>query len=193
MFKIIPPALRVILDIKERKIDGFLLPGHVSAIIGSKTYEFIAKEYKVPAVISGFEPKDILKSMDMLISQIKNKKPSIEIQYTRVVDPDGNKTAHDILKEVFIIVDSRWRGIGDMPKSGMTLNKNYENFDAFKKFDLKISKASENKYCQCGNVLLGLKTPKDCRLFGKACSPGNPIGPCMVSSEGTCAAVYKYG
>lgn len=193
MFKVIPPALKEILNIKERKIDAFLLPGHVSTIIGSKPYDFISRDYGIPGVISGFEPQDILNSVDMIIAQIKSNRAKIEIQYKRSVEPSGNKTAQNILKKVYKIVDSNWRGIGKMPKSGMTLNKDFEEFDASKRFKLKVKKAPEPKGCLCGKVLLGLKAPKDCALFGNACTPGDPIGPCMVSSEGTCAAEYKYG
>lgn len=192
MFKTIPEALKAILDIKERRIDGFILPGHVSTIIGSIPYKFIEAEYKVPGVIAGFEPDDILQSVNILLDQIKNKQPRVTIQYTRSVLPEGNRTAQKILSEVFIVCDSKWRSIGNIPRSGLTFNKKYMKFNALQRFRLKTVRAKEPKGCLCGKILLGLAMPKQCALFGKACTPSDPIGPCMVSSEGTCAAVYKY-
>ncbi|MFC1501325.1 hydrogenase formation protein HypD [Elusimicrobiota bacterium] len=192
MFKTIPNALKTILDTKNKKIDGFLLPGHVSTIIGVTPYEFIPEKYKIPCVIGGFEPKDILRSVDMLISQISDGKPSVEIQYTRAVSKEGNKEARKILSQVFIQTDSNWRAIGNIPMSGLTFNSSYLGFDATKRFDVKLPKAKEPRGCKCGEVLLGLKKPKQCGLFGKRCVPSDPVGPCMVSSEGSCAAVYKY-
>ncbi len=193
MFKTIPEALKAILDIKKRRIDGFLLPGHVSAIIGSKPYQFIAKKYGVPGVIGGFDAKDIMDSIELLLSQIKRKKPEIHIQYSNVVKEDGNLPAKKFLKEVFRQRESNWRGIGVIPKSGLKLKEKYAEFDAEKKFNLKERKSKDPRGCGCGDVLLGLISPKECTLFGKVCTPGNPIGPCMVSSEGACAAEYKYG
>lgn len=193
MFKLVPPALMAILKIKQRKIHGFILPGHVSAIIGSKPYDFVSREFNIPGVISGFEPEDILESVKMLFDQIKNRKSGIQIQYTRSVTQQGNKIAQQILKDVFRVTDSEWRGIGSIPKSGLTFNKNFDEFNALNRFKIKISKTQEPKGCLCGKILLGLNSPRECRFFGKACTPSNPIGPCMVSSEGTCAAVFKYG
>lgn len=192
MFKLVIPALRTILMMKKNKIDGFILPGHVSTIIGSKPYEFIPDEFGIPCVIAGFEPKDILTSIKMVLKQIKEKRPSIEIEYVRAVNPDGNKTAVNMINQVFNVVDSNWRAIGNIPESGLSFNSRYADFDAIKKFPIKILPAKEPKNCSCGDILLGLKTPIECVLFGKKCTPSNPIGPCMVSSEGSCAAVFKY-
>ncbi len=192
MFKTVPPALRAILGIKGHRIDGFLLPGHVSAIIGSRPYEFVAKEFGVPGVIAGFEPKDILSSIDMIVSMIERKEPRIEIQYSRAVHEEGNLVAQKLLAEVCEPVDSTWRAIGTIPASGLGLKKEFAQFDAAKRFPVALQEAKEPKGCACGAILLGMKTPLECKLFGKACVPSHPVGPCMVSSEGACAAVYKY-
>lgn len=193
MFKTIPNALRAILDIKERRIDGFIMPGHVSVILGSKVYEFIPKKYKIPAVVTGFEPDEILEGVKMILKQIVDNNPKVEIQYKNIVTPEGNKAAQAILKKVFKEVDSNWREVGMIPKSGMTFKPAYKAFDASKIFKVKLPKTKENKGCLCGKILLGLNTPRECKLFGKGCTPGHAIGPCMVSSEGSCAAEYKYG
>ncbi|MHB9154285.1 MAG: hydrogenase formation protein HypD, partial [Endomicrobiales bacterium] len=186
-------ALRALLDIKERRIDGFLLPGHVSTIIGSRPYEFIAQEFKIPGVIGGFEPDDVLASVRMLLAQVRSGQPKIEIQYSRSVKPDGNKTAKSVLRRVFKETDSSWRAIGVIPKSGMTFNDTFRKFDAGLRFDLRVPEPEEPKGCQCGAILLGLKTPAQCPHFARKCTPADPVGPCMVSSEGSCAAEYKYG
>ncbi|HBU69350.1 MAG TPA: hydrogenase formation protein HypD [Elusimicrobia bacterium] len=193
MFKTVPKALKAILEIKDRKIDGFLLPGHVSTIIGAKPYAFVAKKYGVPGVIGGFEPKDILDSVAMLVEMIKSGKPSIKIQYARSVTENGNKAAQGIMKKVFRESDANWRAIGPIPGTGYGFSKSFAAFDASRKFKVKTPPAREPKGCACGEILLGLKTPAQCVLFGKACSPAHAVGPCMVSSEGACAAAYKYG
>lgn len=190
--KIIPPAMQALLQAKEIKLDGFICPGHVSTIIGSSSYEFICRDYKIPCVISGFEPVDILETVLMLLKQTQQKKAVVEIQYKRAVQPQGNILAQQILRQVFTESDARWRGLGTIPKSGYKLNRDYENFDAEKKFDLKVTVSQEHKNCLCGEVLRGVKTPLQCKLFAKVCNPENPYGPCMVSSEGTCSAWYKY-
>ncbi|MFH1368154.1 MAG: hydrogenase formation protein HypD [Elusimicrobiota bacterium] len=193
MFKTIPNALKAILSIKERKIDGFIMPGHVSAIIGPRPYGFIAKQYKIPAVITGFEPDDILEGVKMILKQIVDGKPAVEIQYKSIVKPEGNKTAQAVLAKVFKTVDSNWREIGKIPKSGLAFKPAYRKFDASKIFKVKLPKTAQHRTCLCGKILLGLNAPEDCPIFGKACTPGRPVGPCMVSSEGACAAAYKYG
>jgi len=193
MFKTIPQALEKILKAGNRRIDAFLLPGHVSAVIGSKPYEFIAKKYKIPGVIGGFDSKDILKSIDMILTQIKNRRPEIGIEYSSVVKKEGNKSAIKLLNEVFKNVESNWRGIGRIPSSGLELRRAYSAFDASKKFRLKTKKAKDPAGCRCGDVLLGILDPERCPLFAKRCRPSNPVGPCMVSSEGACAAAFKYG
>lgn len=191
--KVIPPAMGVLLDADDVKIDGFLCPGHVSTIIGSHPYEFIPKDYGVPCVIAGFEPLDILQSILMLVRQIESGDARVEIEYRRVVRPEGNVTALKVLEEVFEICDVPWRGLGVVPQSGMALREKYNQFDARSAFDIDVAPSSEPEGCRCGDILRGARLPSDCKLFGKACTPDNPIGPCMVSSEGTCAAYFKYG
>jgi len=190
--KIIPPALEVLLKDKEVRIDGLLLPGHVSAIIGSKPYSFIAEDYKIPGVISGFDPEGILQAIKMILIQIAQKKSKIEIEYKSVVKEEGNTVAVNQIHEVFQIQDSMWRGLGNIPKSGLKLKPDFSEFDAKLKFPTKKLNSREPKGCECGNVLKGIKKPDECKLFAKSCTPDNPIGACMVSSEGTCAAYYKF-
>jgi hydrogenase expression/formation protein HypD len=191
--KLIPPAMKMLLEAGEVKIDGFICPGHVSTIIGSKAYEFIPQEYSVPCVVAGFEPLDILQSILMLIRQIKDGNPRVKIGYKRAVRPEGNTTALNILDEVFEVYDSRWRGLGIVPLSGLAIRNKYSHYDAKKVFDVKVESENEPKDCLCGEVLRGIKIPLECNFFAKSCTPDNPIGPCMVSSEGTCSAYFKYG
>ena len=193
MFKTVPAALHAILSMKKHNIHGFILPGHVSAIIGAKPYTFIASDFGVPGVIAGFEARDILKSIDMILSQILQKKPRIEIQYTSAVTPRGNTSAQKIIKKVFTPSDSTWRAIGVIPASGLKLRRSFDDFNALNKFSVNVPPAREPKNCDCGKILMGLAAPKKCRLFGTACTPAHAVGPCMVSSEGACAAAYKYG
>ena len=192
-FKLIFPALEAIAKSKKLKIDGFICPGHVSVITGSRPYEKTAKLYKKPCVITGFDPLDIVKGIERLITQIKNHKHNVEIKYKRVVKKDGNKTARKVLNSVFETENSEWRGLGIIKKSSLKLRKKYKNFDGKKEFKVKIPKAHKMRACICGEILKGTKSPNDCKLFKKVCTPQKPIGPCMVSSEGTCAAYYKYG
>ncbi len=187
--KTMPEALKVLAEDKDVKIEGFLLPGHVSAIIGSKPYEFLAGKFNKKCVISGFEPIDILQALLMLIKQ---KMPKVEIQYTRIINKNGNRVAQKNIDKVFEEHSSVWRGLGVIKKSGLEIRKEYSGFDAEDKFNPHSGKAKENKGCICGGVLRGVKTPPDCKLFGRICNPENPVGACMVSSEGTCAAYYKY-
>lgn len=189
--KIIPPAMKALLEGKEVNIDGFICPGHVSAIIGSEPYNFITTQYKVPCVVCGFEPLDILQSIYMLVKQIEDGRAEVEIQYERAVKPEGNKIALDKINEVFKVVDSDWRGIGNIPLSGLEAKDKYAKFNA-RKFEVEIEETREPKGCRCGEVLRGVIIPSECPLFRKVCSPENPQGACMVSTEGTCAAYYKY-
>ncbi|MES0342290.1 MAG: hydrogenase formation protein HypD, partial [Candidatus Humimicrobiaceae bacterium] len=190
--KLVPPALELLLLDEEIKIDGFLCPGHVSAIIGSLPYNFIADKYRIPCVISGFEPLDIMESLNMLMKQYNSKIPEVQIQYRRVVTSNGNPTAVSIIDEIFEPCDSYWRGIGVLPKTGLKLREEYMSLDAMKKFPVEVTDSKEPPGCQCGSVLKGIIKPFDCKLFSRVCKPENPIGPCMVSSEGSCAAYYKY-
>lgn len=190
--KIMPPAMELLAKDKEVNIKGFLCPAHVSAIIGIKSYGIICEKYNIPCVISGFEPLDILQSILMLVKQVKSKKAKVENQYSRVVKSSGNIMALRLIREVFSINDSDWRGIGVIKNSGLVLSKGYKDFDAERNMDLPDVKTSVDKGCICGSVLKGIKTPPECGLFYKKCTPENPQGACMVSSEGTCAAYYKY-
>jgi hydrogenase expression/formation protein HypD len=192
-FKILFPALRAIAGSKALRIDGFICPGHVSVITGSAPYEEVAKRYRKPCVITGFEPADILNGIERLIRQIRSRKYAVEIEYKRAVKHRGNETARRILDLVFEARDSEWRGLGIIKKSGLKLRSKYREFDAEREFNVKIIRTSPPKPCICGEVLKGAKTPPDCKLFKRVCTPQNPVGPCMVSSEGTCAAHYKYG
>jgi len=191
--KTVPKALRALLKLGEIKLDGFLLPGHVSAIIGSHPYEFLAKQYGLACVISGFEPLDILQSVLMLTRQFKNREPRVEIQYKRGVKPDGNPRALEVMDRVFQPADAEWRGLGWIEGTGLALREDLPDLDASRVFDIPLPSAKEAKGCRCGDVLRGLIRPAGCALFAKVCTPQNPVGPCMVSFEGSCAAAFKYG
>jgi hydrogenase expression/formation protein HypD len=190
--KLIPPAMEALVQDKNLNIDGFLLPGHVSAIIGEKPYTFLSEEYNIPAVVAGFEPIDILQAVNTLLDMIYSGKNNIENDYKRIVKEQGNIQAIEYLNRVFKIVDSRWRGIGIIPKSGYEFNKEYEQFDAIKHFEIEYKEYDGSPGCKCGEILKGKITPLECPLFKKICTQDNPIGSCMVSSEGTCAAYYRY-
>ncbi len=190
--KRIPPALFALLQSKKLKVDGFILPGHVSAILGTKPYQFIAKDFGRPAVITGFEPLDILQGIWMLVRQIEENRPEIEIQYRRIVNQEGNSIAMAKIDEVFERDDGNWRGIGRIPDSGYRFREPYRGMDAARSFEVEVEPSIEHPNCLCGEVLQGIKTPLDCRLFKVACHPENPIGPCMVSIEGTCHSYFKF-
>jgi hydrogenase expression/formation protein HypD len=191
--KTVPRALRALLDLGEVKLNGFLLPGHVSAIIGSRPYEFLARDYRLASVISGFEPLDILQSVLLLLRQIKTRSPRVEIQYRRGVNPEGNPRALELLARTFDPSDVEWRGIGVIPGTGLALREELAGLDASRIFDLTLSPAREPRGCRCGDVLRGVLRPRECNLFGTVCTPQSPAGPCMVSFEGSCSAAYKYG
>lgn len=191
--KLIPQAIRTLLAEDEIGINGFILPGHVSAMIGVAPYEFIASEFHIPAVVIGFEPVDILQGIYMLVKQIEEGAAKVEIQYNRGVPPGGNPHAMALLDKVFEVNDALWRGIGIIPGTGLSLREQYRKYDAVKHFGVEITDDREHPGCKCGEVLRGIKTPLDCGLYGRACLPEHPVGPCMVSMEGTCAAYYKYG
>ena len=190
--KLTPPAVKALLDAQEVRIDGFILPGHVSAIIGTSAWRFIAERYHKPCVVAGFEAPDLMMGMLSLIDLIVTNKNETINQYTRVVREKGNPTALEILNSVFKKADTRWRGIGVIPGSGLEIRDEYADFDAFRKFPVTPPEPKEAKGCRCGELLRGLILPPDCVLWGKACTPEEPIGPCMVSMEGPCAAYYKY-
>ncbi len=192
MHKLCPPAIRVILDSGDIELGGLICPGHVSAVIGSRPWEFITQDYKIPCVVSGFEPLDILLCVEMLVEQVEQGRSEVEIAYRRGVYTEGNKQALEIMKQVFEPCSADWRGIGEIPNSGLRLRKNYEQFDADHNFQIDPGPTFEPKGCICGDILRGVKIPTDCRLFGKTCTPEYPVGPCMVSSEGSCSAYYLY-
>lgn len=192
--KLVPPAMKMLVTQPDLKIDGFVCPGHVSVIIGSKPYEFIAGDYKIPCAIAGFEPLDILEGILILIKQIVHKEiPRVEIQYTRTVKKQGNPLAIHAMQEVFEEEDSLWRGLGEIPKSGLKIRNSYSGFDALLHIPCDVAESFDHPECLCGEILKGVKTPPECSLFGKVCNPEYPVGPCMVSTEGACAAWYKYG
>ena len=191
--KLCPPVIKALLDSGEVKLDGIVCPGHVSAVIGSYPYEFIPRGYGIACVVSGFEPLDILLCVDMLVAQIESGEPRVEIAYRRGVKPEGNKVALELMYKVFEVCDGNWRGIGVVPESGLRLREEYRHYDAEHAFQIAPGEPVEPKGCICGDILRGVKTPLDCKLFRAVCNPEHPVGPCMVSSEGSCAAYYQYG
>jgi hydrogenase expression/formation protein HypD len=191
---LLPPMLQAMLDAPDVRIDGFIGPGHVSTIIGSQPYGFIAEQYGKPFVVSGFEPIDLLQSILMLARQLDQGRADVEIQYTRAVRETGNTTALQAMDEVFEPSDARWRGMGSVPASGLRVRDAYAAWDAEARFpDLDVGDVEDPKSCECGDVVRGAKKPWDCRIFGTVCTPQTPVGACMISSEGACAAYYKYG
>jgi hydrogenase expression/formation protein HypD len=190
----IVPALKAMLDSPDLKLHGFVGPGHVSTVIGTRCYEFVPAEYGQPVVVSGFEPLDILQSIYMIVKQIVEGRAEVENQYSRVVPRDGNPKA---LEAIFSVFEPRdyfeWRGLGSIARSGMKLRPEFAAFDAELKFSVPGLRIADPKACQCGEILKGVKKPWECKVFGTACTPETPIGSCMVSSEGACAAYYNFG
>jgi len=191
-FKLVPPALEALLTDKEISIDAFLCPSHVSAIIGSRVYDPIASGYHVPCVIAGFEPLDILYGTAGILSQLINGEARVENLYTRVVRPDGNRKAQELIAKYLESVDAYWRGLGVIPGSGLGLREKFASFDAERRFGMPVQPGRLPAGCRCGDVIKGKIRPPECGLFAKVCTPDHPVGPCMVSSEGTCAAYFKY-
>ncbi|MFA5814053.1 MAG: hydrogenase formation protein HypD [Bacteroidales bacterium] len=189
--KIMPPAMAALVN-HQPNLDGFICPGHVSTITGSAIYEFLAQDHGIPCVISGFEASDILESILLLIRQINSHQPKVEIQYRRAVKMEGNLKALEIMHEVFVLRDDWWRGLGIIPKSGLIPDGKYAGFDTLQRFNLPEFPDTGNRGCRCGDILRGLITPPECTLYGKTCTPDSPAGACMVSSEGTCQAFYRY-
>jgi hydrogenase expression/formation protein HypD len=189
--KIMPPAMEALID-EGVKLDGYIAPGHVTTITGTGIYKNIPEKYGLGCVVSGFEPVDMLKAILMLVKQIENNDPKVENAYTRVVKPEGNIKAQQMMEEVFELRDDWWRGLGVLPKSGLKVREKYADFDAEVKILVEVEPTREDKGCICGEILKGIKNPKDCKLFAKTCTPNNPVGPCMVSNEGSCHAYYKY-
>ncbi|MBE0430227.1 MAG: hydrogenase formation protein HypD [Dehalococcoidia bacterium] len=191
--KLTPQVMKALLDAGEIKLDGIICPGHVSVIIGSHPYEFIPRDYRVACAISGFEPLDILLCIDTLVEQIERGEPAVEIAYARGVKPEGNKRARQLMEGVFETCEADWRGIGVVPGSGLRLRAEYRRLDADKAFSVNVAPPREIMGCRCGDIIRGSATPLECELFTKACTPETPVGPCMVSGEGACAAYYQYG
>ena len=189
--KIMPPAMEAIIDDKVQ-IDGYICPGHVSTITGSEMYTPIVEKFGLGCVVTGFEPVDLLEGILMLVRQFEENKPAVEIQYKRAVKPEGNKKARQFLKTVFEQKNDWWRGLGMVSYSGLELKKEFKTFEAEEHFDLNLPEPKENIGCLCGGILKGLNQPTDCKLFGKDCTPENPVGACMVSSEGSCQAFFRY-
>jgi len=190
--KTVPPALHALIDDPNAKVDGFLCPGHVSVIIGPQAYEDVASR-GTPCVVAGFEPIDILQSITKLLVQMAERRAVVENQYFRAVRPEGNPLARDMVEQVFEVCDARWRGIGVIPQSGLGLREEYAVHDAALRFDLSTDGPDAQRGCVCGDVLKGITEPLQCPLFANTCMPEHPVGPCMVSSEGSCAAAFKYG
>jgi len=190
--KTVPAALEALANDPEVQINGFILPGHVSTIIGSQPYEYLASEYHIPGVITGFEPVDVLQGIYMLLKQLEEGRSEIEIAYHRGVLPEGNVHAREMVEQVFTEMDADWRGIGVIPGTGLKIRDEFAYYNAVVRLPVTLPEPKEIKGCQCGEVLRGVTLPFECKLFGKGCTPENPIGPCMVSSEGSCAAYYRF-
>jgi hydrogenase expression/formation protein HypD len=195
-----PSAIANILESPEVRLlgtvplDGFIGPAHVSTVIGSRPYEFFAEEYRKPVVIAGFEPLDVMQAILMLVRQVNEGRAEVENEFTRAVTPDGNEKAQKLVSEVFELRRSfEWRGLGEVPYSALKIRQRYAEFDAEHRYHLEYQPVADNKACECGAILRGVKKPTDCKIFGTVCTPENPMGSCMVSSEGACAAHYTYG
>ncbi len=190
--KTVPPALAALLDSGEVLVDGFILPGHVSTIIGMRPYGFLASRYGKASVITGFDAADILSGIAMLLVQIRDQRPAVENQYTKVVREEGNPKARALLDDCFEPDDAYWRGIGTIPGSGLKLRPHLNHRNILSKVSVDVAEGKEPAACSCGEVLKGVKMPTDCPLFGRSCTPEKPVGACMVSSEGSCAAFFRY-
>ena len=190
--KNMPGALEAIINDPELKVDALILPGHVSTIIGMEPYKFLAEKYGIPGVITGFEPVDVLQGIAMIMRQLKEGRAEIEIAYARGVMEKGNPHALAAIDEVFETCPAMWRGLGEIPGSGYKIREEFANFDAMRRFAPQVEQTVEHKGCRCGDVLRGIMAPSECALFRKVCTPENPVGPCMVSGEGSCAAYYRY-
>ena len=187
------PALRALIEADDFAVDGFLCPGHVAAILGANAFSFLPDDYRLPGVVSGFEPADLLYSVLMLAQMLAQGRPALQNEYTRLVQPDGNPAAKSLIEQVFAPAPSDWRGLGHIPASGYAIRPAYARWDAAQKFGLRPGPDVEPPGCRCAQVIRGVLHPSACPLFGRACTPQDPVGPCMVSGEGACAAWYQYG
>jgi len=193
LHKLTPPATRAILDAGEVRLAGIIGPGHVTTVIGSEAWEFLPRDYSVPCAVAGFEPLDILQAVAALVRMFEDGQPAVVNAYPRGVRPEGNRTALGIMHRVFEVSEAEWRGLGCVPASGLVLRPEYVRFDASLTFPVDPGPTREHKGCRCGDVLRGTVDPPDCPLFRHVCTPAHPVGPCMVSDEGACAAWYRYG
>ena len=191
--KTMPVPMDILSGDPELNLNGYLCPAHVSTIIGGNAYRPLAEKYRIPCVVTGFEPADVMQGIEMLLAQILRRESTVEIQYSRAVSWEGNPKAQAILRQLFAPCDAAWRGLGVLPGSGLAIRVEFAEFDAEQVMPLVVPEAVENRACLCGEVLKGKLAPCDCPLFATVCTPESPVGACMVSSEGTCAAAYKYG
>jgi hydrogenase expression/formation protein HypD len=196
--RLIPPALRMIVEMGEIDLDGFIDPGHVSTIIGTKPYEFLSSEYHIPQVVAGFEPVDLVMAVWMLVNQNQEKAARVDNEYKRAVDETGNKKAQEAMDTVFDAIDVTWRGFPVIDSSGLELAVEFDEYNARKRFEDELTVIQQKEFpeptgCRCGELLRGIISPSDCPLFGKTCTPDHPVGPCMVSVEGSCNITFKYG
>jgi hydrogenase expression/formation protein HypD len=189
---LVPPAMVAVLSSPKCRIQAFLAAGHVCAVMGYRQYPPIAEKYRVPIVVTGFEPVDILQGVYLCVKQLEEGRHEVENQYTRAVRPEGNQTAQGLLAEVFRVIPRKWRGIGEIPESGFTLTEKYSAFDAEARFGVTDYTADEPTECISGEILKGVLKPRDCPAFGTRCTPEHPMGATMVSTEGACAAYYRY-
>ena len=192
MHKLVPPALRALADDPECKVEAFLLPGHVATVLGLSPFRFLAREHQVPAAVGGFAPADILLALCKMAEMRRDGVPAVVNAYPRAVADGGNSRARALMDEVFAPSDALWRGLGRIPESGLGLRPEFADFDATARFGIELAETPPLPGCRCGAVLRGRITPPECPLFGKACTPASPVGPCMVSTEGSCAAYFKY-
>jgi len=190
--KVIPPAMEALLEDQQVALDGFICPGHVSVIIGSEAYRPLSKRYGIPCVVTGFEGPEIVSGINMNLRQLVEGRAEVECQYGVVVKPEGNVKAKKLLEDTFEVVDTEWRGLGVIPGSGLALKEEFAGLDAEKKFEVEMEREEPRTGCRCGEVLRGIIEPEECGLFKRQCTPESPVGPCMVSSEGVCAAHYRY-
>jgi len=192
MLKTVEPALRSLMQMEDFAVDGFICPGHVGTIIGEAGFRFLPDECGMPAVLAGFEPEDILLAIFLLCRQITGNTPKLQNEYVRAVSANGNERAMEEVREVFQTADAQWRGLGNIPMSGLAIKEKYKVHDAVRKFGITIGEDKTVTACKCGDVITGKISPEQCPMFGKRCVPEDPVGPCMVSSEGACAAAFKY-
>jgi hydrogenase expression/formation protein HypD len=189
---LVPPAIRLLLSSPRNRVQGFIAPGHVCTVMGYRQYAALSREFRVPIVVGGFEPLDLLEAIRMLVEQLESGRAEVENQYVRSVSYEGNLPAQRIMEEVFEVCDQKWRGIGPIPESGLRLRAQFSAYDAVKVFALAEARVEEPAECISAEVLQGLKKPPDCPVFAKRCTPENPLGAPMVSAEGACAAYYQY-